>query len=108
MTRTYKIELEFEVKMTYAGVPATGPSYSSGGEPAEPPEFEIEHCSIAGDPSFIESLYKKYKEDKKALGVVTIDSFDQFFADLIYDKVLDMAYEDTWDSSDYPEDYDRD
>ena len=106
MTRTYKIELEFEVKMTYAGAPATGPSYSSGGEPAEPPEFEIENIGIAGDKEFIETLYKKYKAEKEGRNL-SPDSFDQFFADTVYEKVLDMAYEDVWELEDYS-DYDHD
>ena len=105
MTRTYKIELEFEVKMTHAGAPATGPSYSSGGEPAEPPEFEIENICIAGDTEFIETLYKKYKAEKKDRNL-TPDSFDQFFADTVYEKVLDMVYADVWEPEDYS-DYDR-
>ncbi len=107
MTRTYKVELEFEVKMTYAGAPASGPSYSSGGEPAEPPEFEIESISIVGDKETVEKLYKKYKEERPNQ-LATPDSYDQFFADMIYNKVLDQAYEDNWDESDYPEDFDRD
>jgi hypothetical protein len=34
------IEVEFDLKMTYKGSPASGPSWSSPGEPEEPPEFE--------------------------------------------------------------------
>jgi hypothetical protein len=33
--------VDFEVKITSIGYPAKGPSYASGGEPAEPPEYEI-------------------------------------------------------------------
>lgn len=56
--RDYTVEIEVEVdeddldhpgyeeyvvtvEMTYAPRPATGPSYASGGEPAEPAEFDI-------------------------------------------------------------------
>ena len=35
-------EVEYEFKITAHGCPATGPSYSCGGEPAQGPEFEIE------------------------------------------------------------------
>jgi len=34
-------EVEYEFEITASGSPETGPSYSSGGEPAEPAEFEI-------------------------------------------------------------------
>lgn len=34
--------VEYVFKITSHGCPATGPSYSSGGEPAEGAEFEIE------------------------------------------------------------------
>lgn len=34
--------VEYVFKITSHGCPATGPSYASGGEPAEPAEFEIE------------------------------------------------------------------
>ena len=33
--------VEFEIKITAHGHPATGPTYSSGGEPAEAAEFEV-------------------------------------------------------------------
>lgn len=34
--------VEYVFKITSPGCPETGPSYASGGEPAEPAEFEIE------------------------------------------------------------------
>lgn len=42
---------ETEVKVTYtytAGRPAQGPSYASGGEPAEPPEVELVEAVLPG------------------------------------------------------------
>ena len=33
--------VEYEIKITSHSYPATGPSYSSGGEPGGPAEFEI-------------------------------------------------------------------
>ena len=35
-------EVEYEFKITAHGYPETGPTYYSGGEPAEGPEFELE------------------------------------------------------------------
>lgn len=103
MSRTYTITLEFEVEMTSKGSPARGPSFSSGGEPAEPSEFEIETISFegAGQATF-EYQYKEYK-DKMPKGV-PVESFDQFVANKLYDKVHELAAEDDW--SDLDDDYD--
>jgi hypothetical protein len=48
-------EFTFEMIMTSPGYPATGPSYSSGGEPAEPPEWEIDEIrlNLHGEKSLI-------------------------------------------------------
>lgn len=35
-------EVTYDFNITAGGSPETGPSYSSGGEPAEPAEFDIE------------------------------------------------------------------
>lgn len=101
MSRTYKVTLEFEIKMTSTGSPASGPSFSGPGEPAEPPEFEIESCSFEG---IGDSFEKQYEEFKKTCTAVPVPSFDQFFTDKIYDKILDQAYEDDWSDEVY--DYD--
>src|SRR5208282_3268347 len=37
---------EVEYRVTSKGCPEQGPSYSSGGEPAEPPEWEIEEIGL--------------------------------------------------------------
>lgn len=103
MSKTYTITLEFEVKMTSSGSPMIRPSLSQPGEPAEPPELEIDNIIVEGDQKSIETLYKEYKTEKKDLGVVKIDSYDQFFADYLYNKVLDQAYNDDWTPDD---DYD--
>jgi hypothetical protein len=99
---TYTIEIAFEVKMTSKGSPARGPSYSSGGEPAEPPEFEIEHIYVDGNAVSVEELYKIHKDKlPKNLPKEFQPSFDQFFADMIYDKILDQAAEDDdWGDAD--------
>lgn len=36
-----EIPVEVEYRITYRGAPAEGPSYASGGQPAEPMEYEI-------------------------------------------------------------------
>ena len=46
-------EVEREYVVTYTiskGYPATGPSYASGGEPAEPPEVELIDVTCDGLP----------------------------------------------------------
>jgi len=37
-----EILVDYEIHITSRGSPETGPSYSSGGEPAAPAEFDIE------------------------------------------------------------------
>ena len=42
-------EIEVEITYTYiAGRPARGPSYASGGEPADPPEIEFVSATVTG------------------------------------------------------------
>ena len=92
MSKTYTVELTFEVKMTSPGHPGRGPSFSSPGDPPEPPEFEIETIFIDGMATSVEKLYAVYKANIK-----NPTSFDQFYADTIYCRVLDAAAEDAWD-----------
>jgi hypothetical protein len=40
------LEVEYDFEITAHGCPERGPSYSSGGEPAEPAEFELEVLGI--------------------------------------------------------------
>lgn len=110
MSRTYTLTMEVEIKMTSKGYPATGPSYSSGGEPAEPPEFEIESITINGNKKSVEELYAEYKTTRPEQ-LSTPTSYDQFFADAFYDAALNKAYDDDWSDDIYgdsPEpDFDR-
>lgn len=48
-TRTYRVGVEVAVRMTAKGYPATGPTYSSGGEPGAGPEFETEEIYVDGE-----------------------------------------------------------
>lgn len=97
-TRTYTMTLEVEVKITSYGSPGTGPNFHGPGDPPEGPEFEIETITIDGNAETVEALYKKHKEK---LGPFAVSpGYDQFFADLVYDKILDKANEDTWDPAD--------
>ena len=49
---TLNIEINLDVEIEYTciskGRPASGPSYSSGGEPAESPEFQIDRVMCNG------------------------------------------------------------
>lgn len=40
-------EVEYDFDITAGGSPESGPSFSSGGEPAEPAEFDIEVLGIS-------------------------------------------------------------
>jgi len=47
-----EIEISGRARFAFTpGRPATGPSYSSGGEPAEDPEIEIDEIELAGHPA---------------------------------------------------------
>jgi hypothetical protein len=63
---TVSIELELTVEATFVpGYPARGPSYASGGEPAEPDTFEdyiLKDISVNGN-----SLMVNYREEKALL-----------------------------------------
>lgn len=40
----------YSAKVTYEGAPECGPSYASGGQPADPPEFEVTVEALFADP----------------------------------------------------------
>ena len=42
------LDVEVEYTCVYKGRPESGPTYSCGGEPAEPPEFEINRVMYNG------------------------------------------------------------
>jgi len=44
-----ELTINYEYKITNPGAPETGPSYSSGGEPAEPMEYEIQSFELFND-----------------------------------------------------------
>lgn len=57
---------EIEVEITYRftpGRPARGPSYASGGEPAEPPEVEFISASSKVSDDFVKLLVTEWAED---------------------------------------------
>lgn len=41
------LDVEYDFNITASGCGETGPTYSSGGEPAEPAEFEIEFLRLS-------------------------------------------------------------
>lgn len=102
MTKTYTVELTVEVKMASPGYPGRGPSFSSPGDPPEPPELVIDSITIDGKS--VDREYKTYKTASEARGLKLhpwaglgfYDNYDQFFVNAIYNKVLDSAHEDDW------------
>jgi len=61
------------------GCPQTGPSYASGGEPASPPEIDIELCEIVDD-------------DERVIGVLRTDLQGEF-ASYAYHELVNSADE---------------
>ena len=41
-----EFEVDFDAKVTCAGAPETGPTYSCGGQPAEPMEYEVSDIEL--------------------------------------------------------------
>jgi hypothetical protein len=96
------ITISTDVVCTFGGAPATPPSYSSGGEPAEAPEFEA-------DPAWIEIFGHK--------GTITLNAsalnalFGEKFMDEFYERAEEEAsknYDPSDDEPDYEDDYDLD
>ena len=57
---------EIAVEITYrftAGRPARGPSYASGGEPADPPEVEFISASSTFNDVFVWLMVTEWAED---------------------------------------------
>lgn len=80
---------EAEVCWTYAvtfGAPARGPSYASGGQPADPDEVDdIRIVSVDGKPwPFRWSGYETVEQDEQTL-LFKIEDF--------YDEMIEEAYE---------------
>jgi hypothetical protein len=53
---------EVSYVITSWGAPESGPSFSGPGEPAEPPEFEIEKITINGKEVTLDDLSEKDQE----------------------------------------------
>lgn len=96
-----KLELSAElicnVKMTSAGAPESGPTFSSGGEPAEPPEFECEDIEL----EFSTLQISKIDNPAEILG----EDFIELFQDRAIEKMGPEILADPGDDEDRFEDY---
>ena len=110
MTYAYSEEVDFkvggyetsvtlccDVKMISPGYPETGPTYSSGGEPAEGPEFECDDAYIDFG-NFVAPMYFK----KGQLEAIFGESFMSEFYERAQEKANEEWEEDEpeWDSDD--------
>jgi hypothetical protein len=109
------LEGTLEFDMNYGGCGATGPSYSCGGSPAEPAEFDLEFFLPLEDKELdrlarrANRLYNKYKKNLKnkpklrnalyQLSICNVLDLEEFYnGDIEYDQ-----YENMCDA--YREDY---
>ena len=65
----------YGAKVTFGGAPESGPTYSSGGEPAEPMEFEVTLLALQEDigggklgpeletPAWLKALIEEHLQD---------------------------------------------
>lgn len=81
-------EILVEFTVTSWGAPESGPTYSSGGEPAEPPEIEIDKIYVDGN------LVPYPGEEWDKLAAL---ANDQIFEDFDFEAASEPDYDDYWD-----------
>lgn len=91
------VSLFCDVNCIYGGAPASGPTYSSGGEPEEPPEFETETAYIVFVAD-VPSLTLSEEQLEQIFGAKFMQEF--------YDRAIEKASE-SYETDDEP-DYDPD
>jgi hypothetical protein len=74
--------IDFDIKITSPGCPATGPSYASGGEPASPMEWEIDGDVAIYSLKLVDTNRMMKDEDGKWESIPT--------RDWIRDQCLDL------------------
>ena len=106
-TRTYTLEIEVEVKITSYGAPATEPTYSSGGEPPEGPEFEVESYTVGKV-----TATSRYENGKHSIAltevhkskIISDEPIQDWLMEAIDEAIIDQAAMDDWsppDEGDY-------
>ncbi len=77
---------EIEYRITSRGAPETGPTYSCGGQPAEPPEWDIEDVQL-----------REY-HPRPLLAANPLLDVPKWLFELIseHDKVSEAIYEAIW------------
>lgn len=90
--------VDFDIKITSRGCPASEPSYSSGGEPAEPCEFDVEIIELRFPKQHadVEIYLPKWLKDLLTTHLLERDD--------IYAVADEIAHED---SRDPDEEYER-
>ena len=72
--------VEYEYRITCRGAPATGPSFSSPGEPEEPMEYEVHHVMLFKDdtqfeltPWLVELIEQELQDSDKVYNAIYDD-----------------------------------
>lgn len=93
-------ELAFDVKFSFLpGQPASGPSYSSGGEPAEGPEIEILSVTCIHEDNTTDVLPKWDEHDADRWTLFILENWqpadtEADHADYLRDLAKDRALDD--------------
>ena len=95
MRCVYRWSIEIDVKVEYdftPGRPEQGPSYSSGGEPAEPPEIEVVNVwAVDGDGKWLFSLPAPSADLLRRL--LNDEEYQERLFDFAADAMAEMADE---------------
>lgn len=83
-------DVQYVFKCTHLGRPEQGPSYTSGGEPAEGPEFEMDDCLVCWADEHDQQYFSKADEP--------VQSYleEQFFNYDVFDLCVEALTEDNY------------
>ena len=83
--------VEFSYKVTAKAHPAAGPTYSSGGEPASPMEYEVNIISLREDKGASSPLLPILSWLYRVIERYLLES------DMVYEAIEEMEREDHFD-----------
>lgn len=93
----YEQEVECIVHFTYVrGTPERGPSYASGGEPAEGPEIEVARVEVEHKDKWVDAgdWFADLIQAAIVSGEIDSDQFDEVVNDTIAEERADARRED--------------
>lgn len=86
-TPTAELEVEWSYTVRW-GAPARGPSYASGGEPADPDEIEDIRILTVDDKPWPVDLFGGYQTERE-----NFDTLENKIVDEFWDEMIESAIE---------------